>query len=70
WCLDVVFREDASRIRNAHAPRNLSVLRRLALNLLRQEPSKTSLTMKRYRAGLDDQCMVTILSAGLASDTP
>jgi predicted transposase YbfD/YdcC len=69
WCLDVVFREDASRIRSGHAPRNLSVLRRLALNLLRQEPSKASLMMKRYRAGLDDQFMLAILSAGLASDT-
>ena len=66
WCLDVVFREDASRIRKDHAPRNISVLRRLALNLLRQEPSPASLTMKRYRAGLDDQFMLDILSAGLA----
>ena len=65
WCLDVVFNEDASRIRKDHAPRNISVLRRLALNLLRQEPSKGSLTMKRYRAGLDDQFMLQILSASM-----
>lgn len=63
WCLDVVFNEDACRIRKDHAPRNMSVLRRLALNLLRQEPSKGSLVMKRYRAGLDDQFMLQILSA-------
>lgn len=65
WCLDVVFNEDASRIRKDHAPRNMSVLRRLALNLLRQEPSKGSLAMKRYRAGLDDQFMLQILSANI-----
>jgi predicted transposase YbfD/YdcC len=65
WCLDVVFQEDASRIRKDHAPRNMSVLRRLALNLLRQEPSKGSLAMKRYRAGLDDQFMLQILSANI-----
>ena len=65
WCLDVVFKEDASRIRKDHAPRNMSVLRRLALNLLRQEPSKGSLAMKRYRAGLDDQFMLQILSASI-----
>lgn len=65
WCLDVVFNEDASRIRKDHAPRNMSVLRRLALNLLRQEPSKGSLAMKRYRAGLDDQFMLQILSASM-----
>ena len=65
WCLDVVFNEDASRIRKDHAPRNMSVLRRLALNLLRQESSKGSLAMKRYRAGLDDQFMLHILSASM-----
>lgn len=65
WCLDVVFQEDACRIRKDHAPRNMSVLRRLALNLLRQEPSKGSLAMKRYRAGLDDQFMLQILSANM-----
>ena len=65
WCLDVVFKEDASRIRKAHAPRNMSLLRRLALNLLRHEPSKGSLAMKRYRAGLDDQFMLQILSANI-----
>lgn len=67
WCLDVVFKEDASRIRKGHAPRNLSVLRRLALNLLRQDSSKSSLAMKRYRAGLDDQFMLQILAPYLPS---
>lgn len=65
WCLDVVFAEDACRIRKDHAPRNISVLRRLALNLLRQEPSKVSLSMKRYRAGLDDQFMLKILAVSV-----
>lgn len=65
WCLDVVFKEDASRIRKDHAPRNMSLLRRLALNFLHQEPSKGSLAMKRYRAGLDDQFMLRILSANM-----
>ncbi len=66
WCLDVVFNEDAARVRKDHAPRNLSLLRRFALNLLRQESSKGSLAMKRYRAGLDDQFMLQILAAFLA----
>jgi hypothetical protein len=43
----------------------MSVLRRLALNLLSQEPSKGSLAMKRYRAGLDNQFMLQILSANI-----
>jgi predicted transposase YbfD/YdcC len=68
WCLDVVFNEDASRIGKDHAPRNFSVLRRFALNLLRQDSSKGSLAMKRYKAGLNDQFMVQILAPLLSSD--
>jgi predicted transposase YbfD/YdcC len=36
WCLDVVFAEDDSRIRKDHAPRNMSLLKRLALNLVEE----------------------------------
>ena len=62
WCLDVVFAEDNSRIRKDHAPRNMSLLKRLALNLLRQDSSQGSLKMKRYRAGLDNTFLLQILS--------
>jgi len=62
WCLDVTFREDASRIRTDHAPLNISLMRRLALNLLRQENSKGSLKMKRYKAAMDNQFLLKILS--------
>lgn len=65
WCLDVVFGEDASRIRTQNAAHNLSILRRLALNLLRQHSGKGSLKMKRYRAGLDNDFLLEILSASL-----
>jgi predicted transposase YbfD/YdcC len=61
WCLDVTFAEDASRIRKDHAPRNFSLMRRLALNLLRQESSKASLKMKRYKAAMDDRFLTKIL---------
>ena len=63
WSLDVVYGEDRSRLRRDHAPRNFSLLRRLSLNLLRQEPSKGSLKGKRYRAGLDNRFMLRILAA-------
>jgi len=39
WVLDVAFNEDASRIRKDHAPENLSLIRHVALNLLRQDTS-------------------------------
>ncbi len=62
WCLDVVFSEDDSRIRKDHAPRNMTILKRLALNLLRQDNSKVSLKMKRYQAGLNNNFLLQILS--------
>ena len=40
----------------------MSILRRLALNLLRQDTSKGSLKMKRYKAGLDDDFLLQILA--------
>jgi predicted transposase YbfD/YdcC len=56
WVLDVVFREDESRIRRDHGGENMKVLRHAALNLLRQAGGEEdmSLRMKRKRAGWDD----------------
>ena len=39
WTLDVTFREDACPIRTRHAPQNLALLRRIALNALNLEQS-------------------------------
>ena len=39
WSLDVVFHEDDSRIRKGHAPENMTVIRKIALNLLAKESS-------------------------------
>ena len=59
--LDVVFGEDDSRIRQGHSARNMSLMRRFTLNLLRQETSKASLTMKRYKAAMDNDFLLKIL---------
>jgi predicted transposase YbfD/YdcC len=40
WVLDVQMREDQSRARAGYAAENLATLRRLALNLLKREPTK------------------------------
>jgi predicted transposase YbfD/YdcC len=61
--LDVTFDEDRSRVRMGHAPQNFAVLRHIALNLLRQEPSKGSINTKRFRAALDDQYLLKVLQA-------
>jgi predicted transposase YbfD/YdcC len=63
WVLDVCFREDESRARTGHADRNLAVLRRLALNLLRQEASaKVGTRAKRLKAGWDQTYLLKILA--------
>jgi len=38
------------------------VLRHIALNSLKQDPSKASLKQKRYRAALDDTFLLQLLS--------
>jgi len=54
WVLDVVFREDASRLKDRTAAENLGLLRRVAASLLRQDESKGSVSGKILRAGWDD----------------
>jgi predicted transposase YbfD/YdcC len=62
WVLDVTFREDDSRIRSGASPQNMAVFRHLALNILKQDPSKSSLKQKRFRAGLDDSFLLELLT--------
>lgn len=53
WVLDVTYGEDASRIRSGHAARNVSLLRRLAHNLLKHDGTvRDSIAGKRKRACL------------------
>jgi predicted transposase YbfD/YdcC len=40
WVLDVVFREDQSRLRKGHGARNMAVVRHFALNLVRLAPEE------------------------------
>jgi predicted transposase YbfD/YdcC len=61
WVLDVTFGEDACRIRSGDAPQNMGVVRHVALNLLRQEPSKSSMKTKRFRAALNDAYLAQVI---------
>lgn len=62
WVLDVTFKEDSSRIRQGHGPENMGLIRRLCINLLKQDPWKKSIAMKRYHAAMDNDYAFKILS--------
>jgi predicted transposase YbfD/YdcC len=62
WCLDVTMNEDQARNRAGNGPENLTVLRHMALNLLRKEPSKRSLPKKLRRAALSDAFLTKVLA--------
>jgi predicted transposase YbfD/YdcC len=55
-------REDDSRIRTGNAAQNMTVLRHMALNLIKQEQSiKRSVRGKRLKAGWDEDYLVKVL---------
>jgi predicted transposase YbfD/YdcC len=51
WVLDVVFHEDASRIRTGNATSNMSFIRRFVTTMLKKDTTKKSLKQKRKKAG-------------------
>lgn len=63
WSLDVIFREDASKIRKDHGPRNIGLIRKIILNLLRQDTAhpKVSLKGRRKMIGWDDDERMRLL---------
>jgi predicted transposase YbfD/YdcC len=61
WVLDVSYDEDASRVRRDHGAQNLALLRRMSLNLIKQDKSKGSIGLKRKRAGWNDEFMAQLL---------
>lgn len=62
WVLDVILDEDAARNRKDNGPENLGVLRRLALNLLRQNPLPRSIRRKIKLAGWNDDFLIAVLA--------
>jgi len=62
WSLDVSFGEDGCRIRKGFGAENVSRLRRIALNLLKQEETaKCGMKAKRNKAGWDENYLQKIL---------
>ena len=64
WVLDVNFGEDGSQMRKDNAPQNLSLLKKIVLNLIRADTTdkpKSSLRQKRKRAAWDDDIRMNML---------
>jgi predicted transposase YbfD/YdcC len=62
WSLDVTFREDENRTRGRRVANNLSWLRRIAITLFKQHPSKQSMAMKRRMAGWSRDFLLQLLT--------
>lgn len=64
WSLDISFREDDSRVRKGHAPENLAIIRKMALNLLRQNQTRNGgAKTKRLICAADTDFLLEILNS-------
>jgi predicted transposase YbfD/YdcC len=62
WQLDVTFREDDCRVRKGHSDANLSVIRRFALSMLKNDKSeKLGIKNKRLLAAWDTDYLAKVL---------
>lgn len=68
WVLDVAFREDDCRVRAGHAAENLSMVRQLALSLLKQRTeAKCGVHGRRLMAGWNAQFLLKTLGLSATS---
>jgi predicted transposase YbfD/YdcC len=61
WLLDVEFKDDLSRYRSRHGAKNMAVVRRFALGLVRANKTKGSVKTRRKTAGWDPRFLLQIL---------
>ncbi len=64
WVLDVDFKEDHSRVRKGHAAENFAMLRRLAVNLIKQEKTaRRSVKGRRLKAAWSEDYLIRVLTS-------
>lgn len=63
WVLDMIFRDDDCRVRTDHAPANLTIVKHIALNVLRTGKSRDSLRMRRKVAAWDEEALARYIAA-------
>ena len=62
WILDVAFREDEQNANAGNIAENMSLIRRTALNMLKQEKSaKCGIEIKRQAAGWDNEYLLKVI---------
>ena len=62
WILDVAFREDEQNADAGNIAENMSLMRRIAMNLLKQEKSaKCGMEIKRQMAGWDNEYLLKVI---------
>ena len=61
WLLDIAFKDDLSRYRSGHGAKNMAILRRFALGLVRANNSKGSIKTRRKSAGWNRDFLLEIL---------
>ncbi len=63
WSLDVSFDDDKNRSRTGHAQENLSIIKRIALNMLNKDKSsKVGIKAKRKKAGWNNDFLKQIIA--------
>lgn len=66
WTLDMTFREDESRIRKGNGPLIFNIMRKIALNLFKQDTTiNASIARKKRIAAFDDDFRSSLLEIGV-----
>lgn len=63
-CLDVTFAEDRRRIHHENGAQNFALITRYALSMIKREPTKMSVAMKRRKAAWGETYILKVLSSG------
>ena len=61
WLLDVAFKDDLSRYRTGHGAKNMALVRRFALDLVRNNNAKGSVKIRRKRASWNLKFLLQVL---------
>jgi predicted transposase YbfD/YdcC len=66
WVLDVVFHDDLARLRTGDGPKNMALVRHIAMNLVRNPKDRHSLKVRRKLANLNPDYLETLIRQKLS----